>query len=354
MQSVAAKLRNTRLFSRLNEVQLVELLENAIQQSGEAGARVAARPADVVIVLDGGLAMMSRDGKPLATVNADTAAGEPGVVHAIPPGARLTLTRRSDVLTVDGALLDEVLSQAHQTASVGSLDDGVGSRVSVLVHSQPFAQMTLDQICKCADAMTRREVAADEEVVRYAGSGDYFYVLEEGEAEVWRPDARTGELVKVATLGPGASFGEEALLRGGLRNSTIRMCQSGTLLCLSVSDFDHLLASHFVHEIEPDAAQTMLARRQAALIDCRYPDEHEVWRIPGARLIPLDQMRAEAAQLDKGQTYIVYCRSGRRSKAATFLLRQLGFTAMFIRGGIAQWPYDFEGEPETEAGVPPI
>ena len=343
MKSVADKLSSSHLFSRLGEHALLGLLENAVQMTGEAGARVAARPADVVIVLEGGLEMKSREGRMLARVNADAASGDPGVLHAIPPGAVLTLTRHSDVLTVDGAVLDSVLSETHRNDSLGSLDDTLGQRVSVLVHAQPFGQMTLDQVCTCAEAMTRRTVAAGEEVIRYAGSGDYFYVLEDGEAEVWRPDARTGELVKVATLSPGASFGEEALLRGGLRNATVRMSKPGALLQLSVADFDRLVADHIVHEIEAHMAHALVSRREADLIDCRYPDEHEVWRIPGTRLIPLDQLRGEASSLDKARTYIVYCRTGSRSRAATFLLRQLGFTAMAIRGGLAQWPYAYEG-----------
>ena len=346
MKTVADKLASTNLFARLGKAALLGLLENAVQMTGETGARVAARPADVVIVLDGGLEMKSREGRLLARVNADPSSGDPGVLHAIPPGAVLTLTRRSDVLTVNGAVLDQVLSEAHRNDSLGSLDDGVGRRVAVLVHAQPFAQMTLDQVCACAEAMTRRQVAAGEEVIRYAGSGDYFYVLEDGEAEVWRPDARNGELVKVATLSPGASFGEEALLRGGLRNATVRMSKPGALLSLAVADFDRLVAAHIVHEIEAHTANALLSRREADLIDCRYPDEHAVWRIPGTRLIPLDQLRSQALRLDKARTYIVYCRTGSRSRAATFLLRQLGFTAMAMRGGLAEWPYAYEGADE--------
>lgn len=354
MKPIADKLRSTRLFARIGETALLGLLENAIQVSGETGSHIAARPADVVIVLDGGVEMTSRDGKLLARINADRAAGEPGVLHAIPPGAKLTLTRKSEALVVDGDVLDDILSQAHTTESLASLEDNLGSRVANLIHTQPFTQMTLDQICRCADAMTRRSVEAGEEVIRYAGTGDYFYVLEQGEAEVWRPDPRTGNPIKVATLSPGASFGEEALLRGGLRNATVRMTKPGSVLCLAVSDFDQLIASHFIHEIAADAAQNMLARRQAHLIDCRYSDEHEVWRIPGSRPIPLDQLRSAALQLDKTRSYVVYCRTGKRSRAAAFLMRQLGLTAMTLRGGIAEWPYAYEGAPDDEQGVPQL
>lgn len=354
MNAIAKKLESSHLFAHLGPAALAGLIENAVQASGGAGARVSARPADVVVVLDGGIEMKSREGKLLARVNADQSAGEPGVLHAVPPGAQLTMTRKSNVLVVDGAVVDELLSQTHQRASVASLDDSVGSRVAGLIHTQPFAQMTLDQICRCADAMKRRNVVAGEEVIRYAGTGDYFYVLEQGEAEVWRPDPRTGNLVKVATLSTGASFGEEALLRGGLRNATVKMSKPGSLLALSVADFDQLLASHFVNEIAPEAAQSMLSRRQAELIDCRWADEHAVWRIPGSSSIPLDHLRSAALQLDKSRSYIVYCRTGRRSRAAAFLMRQLGLTATVLRGGLGEWPYAFEGEPDHEHGVPPL
>ncbi len=354
MTSVATKLKNSSMFSRISEAALASLIENAIQVSGEASARISARPADVIIVLDGGIEMKSREGKLLARVNADRGAGEPGVLHAVPPGAHLTLTRKSDVLVVDGAVLDEVLSHAHQNHSIASLEDGVGSRVASLIHTQPFTQMTLDQICHCAEAMTRRAVNAGEDVIRYAGTGDAFYVIETGEAEVWRPDPRNGQPVKVATLSAGACFGEEALLRGGLRNATVRMSKPGSLLCLAVSDFDQLIASHFVNEISPDIANSMVSRRQAELIDCRYDDEHAAWRIPGSRSMPLESVRSQALQLDKGRSYIVYCRTGKRSRAAAFLMRQLGLTATVLRGGMAEWPYAIEGIRDDEHGVPSL
>ncbi len=59
-------------------------------------------------------------------------------------------------------------------------------------------------------------------------------------------------------------------------------------------------------------------------------------------------------QLDKSRSYIVYCRTGKRSRAAAFLMRQLGLTASVLRGGIAHWPFDYEGERDREDGVPQI
>ena len=54
---------------------------------------------------------------------------------------------------------------------------------------------------------------------------------------MWRTEV-AGASVKVATLGPGASFGEEALLKGEPRNATVRMATAGRVLKLGKEDFD--------------------------------------------------------------------------------------------------------------------
>jgi CRP-like cAMP-binding protein len=62
--------------------------------------------------------------------------------------------------------------------------------------------------------------------------GDYFYVIESGEAEV------IGEGRILATLGPGQAFGEIALLRQVPRTATVR---AATELRLQALASDHFL-----------------------------------------------------------------------------------------------------------------
>ena len=73
--------------------------------------------------------------------------------------------------------------------------------------------------------------------------------------------------------------------------------------------------------------------------------EYEESRIPGAPLIPLDRLRWGVHQLDPEATYIVYCRSGRRSKAGAFLLRERNIKALSMIGGIRDWPYEVDASP---------
>ena len=74
------------------------------------------------------------------------------------------------------------------------------------------------------------------------------------------------------------------------------------------------------------------------LLDVRQPQEYEQGHIPGARLIPLAELRAKFNELDKTQETYVYCRSGNRSHSATALLEDAGMTDVHnMLGGIDAW-----------------
>ena len=341
MEPVTSKLRRTRLFANLPEAGLAELISHPGVRTGDLAEIVEARPGDLVVLLEGGLHMTAKDGtgEHLAILSVSEAAPEPAILYTIPAGAVLRLTRFSTYLVIDGGRLDLLLSAAQEAKSLAALDDRVRERASALIRSGPFKQLTFEQVVRCAETMQAWTVTAGEDVVIEGQAGDYFYVIEAGQAEV----VRRGNAV--ARLAAGASFGEEALLQDISRNATVRMVSDGRLLRLAKEDFNRLLRSELVEVIAPEAARRLLDRDAAEIIDCRSEEEWELWRLPRARLIPLEQMRERARGLDRTQDYIVYCRTGRRALAATFLMRQLGLKAHALDGGIAGWPYAIEGAP---------
>jgi adenylyltransferase/sulfurtransferase len=75
------------------------------------------------------------------------------------------------------------------------------------------------------------------------------------------------------------------------------------------------------------------------LLDVRTPNEHLTERIADTPLIPLQELEQRIHELDsyKDQTIIVYCRSGNRSGSAVRILRERGFKALNMLGGINQW-----------------
>ena len=93
--------------------------------------------------------------------------------------------------------------------------------------------------------------------------------------------------------------------------------------------------------IELDAAAAAeLIDADAELIDVRRPHEYEAGHIPGARHIELNLLQEEAARLVADTQIVVYCRTGERSAMAAEALRDGGFDAHSLAGGIEAWSED--------------
>ncbi len=74
------------------------------------------------------------------------------------------------------------------------------------------------------------------------------------------------------------------------------------------------------------------------LLDVRQPAEYRTFHLPGALLIPLNDLAERLAELDPERETIVYCRSGARSNAACQILRAENFRSVRnMTGGILQW-----------------
>jgi rhodanese-related sulfurtransferase/rubrerythrin len=96
-----------------------------------------------------------------------------------------------------------------------------------------------------------------------------------------------------------------------------------------------------VKSISADEAKTFIAGQGEGaytLLDVRQPGEYEAEHIPGAKLIPLPDLKDGRSQLDAQKPIVVYCASGGRSLAAAQLLSGLGFNEIYnLKGGIKAW-----------------
>ena len=93
-----------------------------------------------------------------------------------------------------------------------------------------------------------------------------------------------------------------------------------------------------------EAKKIMDSGEEHIILDTREQDEFDEGHIPGAILIPYNEIenKAEAMLPDKDKLILVYCRSGRRSKIAAESLSKLGYTNVKEFGGIIDWPYEIE------------
>jgi molybdopterin/thiamine biosynthesis adenylyltransferase/rhodanese-related sulfurtransferase len=74
------------------------------------------------------------------------------------------------------------------------------------------------------------------------------------------------------------------------------------------------------------------------LVDVREPNEYEIARIPGARLLPLSELQGRAHELDTADDIVVHCKSGVRSLKAIAALKLMGFKKLTnVKGGILAW-----------------
>lgn len=75
----------------------------------------------------------------------------------------------------------------------------------------------------------------------------------------------------------------------------------------------------------------------AVIIDVREPDEYGDGHVPGARNIPLGDVRDHSTEIDTTGTVYVICQSGRRSARACEALASAGINAVNVTGGTSAW-----------------
>jgi rhodanese-related sulfurtransferase len=84
------------------------------------------------------------------------------------------------------------------------------------------------------------------------------------------------------------------------------------------------------HELESAVANG------AVVVDVRTQDEHTAGSIPGAVLVPVDELRDHLEQL-RGKNLIVHCAVGQRGHTAVQILKGHGIKAKNLDGGYTTW-----------------
>ncbi len=122
----------------------------------------------------------------------------------------------------------------------------------------------------------------------------------------------------------------------GFKNSFIITisCISILAACNSQAQLTNLSVAEF---------EKGIAQNNIQVLDVRTPDEYQSGHLRNALLADWNndaefQQRVKA--LDKGKPVYIYCLSGGRSSAATQYLKQNGFTAYNLSGGISAWKRD--------------
>ncbi|MFC2023973.1 rhodanese-like domain-containing protein [Chloroflexota bacterium] len=95
-----------------------------------------------------------------------------------------------------------------------------------------------------------------------------------------------------------------------------------------------------------DLIQTNANNPDFILLDVRTPEEYSEGHLANAVLIDFraDNFKLEIDKLTKDKTYLVYCRTGNRSRGTLDIMAELGFENVYhLTAGITGW---------REAGLP--
>ena len=91
-------------------------------------------------------------------------------------------------------------------------------------------------------------------------------------------------------------------------------------------------------------AQELIERNRGnpglVVLDVRTPAEFAAGHLPGVVNVDFrsPDFQAQAGTLDRGKSYLVYCRTGHRSGLALPILHRLGFTSLYhLEDGITVW-----------------
>jgi CRP-like cAMP-binding protein len=269
--------------------------------------------------------------------------GTPDARGALVPGLPRKFSARAaddlEYIMLDSDLLDVLLTWdqtgQYEVAELhGDGIDATGDWMTTLLQTKAFHRIPPANIQAIFLRMQRINYRDKDVVIKQGTEGDYFYVVVSGKCIVTRETPMNKEGIKLAELGPGDSFGEEALIAEAKRNATVTMSTDGTVMRLGKSDFQTLLNEPLLQWVDYEKAKEIVAHG-GKWLDVRLPSEFQNFRIDDAVNIPLYFIRLKLNALDKNIQYVVCCDTGRRSSAAAYILCERGFDAFVLKDGLA-------------------
>jgi len=253
---------------------------------------------------------------------------------------RVTAKARNRVqfISIDSDLLDVMLTW-DQTGTYevselqGKSDQGGEDWMTMLLQTKAFHKIPPANIQAIFMRMQQINYRTGDVILKQGAEGDYFYVLIRGSALVTRETPLSKEGIKLAELGVGDTFGEEALISEAKRNATVTMQSDGAVMRLGKDDFKKLLNEPMLDWVTVNQAEEII-RAGGQWLDVRLPSEFENQHLDGALNIPLYFIRLKISTLDRSKKYVVCCDTGRRSSAGDYILSERGYDAYVLQGGI--------------------
>ncbi len=86
-----------------------------------------------------------------------------------------------------------------------------------------------------------------------------------------------------------------------------------------------------------DVDEVRTVQDTVTLLDVREPAEWAAGHVEGSVHVPMYELASRASELPRQSTIVCVCRSGSRSAVVTDALRNAGFDAHNLDGGLLAW-----------------
>jgi CRP-like cAMP-binding protein/rhodanese-related sulfurtransferase len=331
-------LKSLEPLSNLSPDKLDELAQKSRLEKLPA-ERILFRQGDrhnrLLYVLSGQVELRTSGQKKKQLIKAKTDQARYPIAEQLPRPCTARTKSEVTLLSLDQNLLEILMGDVQQDAIEvtdlsGEHDAGWMLR---FLQSPAFLHLPTENIQTLLMKLEEIPFKKGDVIVKQGDESDFYYIVQEGRCSVSRRPAPNIEEIKLAILGVGDGFGEEALITGGKRNATITMLEDGSLMRMKKSDFLELLIKPLINGYNEQQVIKNLAQG-SLVIDVRNHDAFEKNHIEGSINIPLSMLRVKIPGLNPERDYILVCEDGTQSEAAAFLLIQHGLNCHVLTGGL--------------------
>ncbi len=243
---------------------------------------------------------------------------------------------RNGAQHIDPQLLELFKATHKALENIFDLDQDLSlyDRIKTL---KPFILLDPDKILALVSRMKELTYHDGNDIIVQGTKGDHYYIVKSGRVAVLKQGKDARESRQVDLLAEGDGFGEGALIQDDPRAATCRAVGHTVVYALDKADFNNIMKLSFLENIFVEDINTKAYRDDYVIIDTRVPQEFEQEHIEGAINIPLEILRKKYGHLDPARAYVTYCTNDRRGLIAAYLLKNFGFNAACLRGGISSW-----------------
>ncbi|MFT4564531.1 MAG: rhodanese-related sulfurtransferase, partial [Gammaproteobacteria bacterium] len=212
-----------------------------------------------------------------------------------------------------------------------------------ILQSDLFSLLPATNIQEVLAQMVLTPASANQAVVGEGAAGEHFYIVESGQYVVTKKAGATGREIKLATLGPGDSFGEAALITDTPRYATVTASKSGNLLKLDSGNFRRWVMDPAISRVSGDEAKS-LSDNGDQWIDVREPAAYADGSIPSSLNIGINDVRLNVNRLATDRRYLVCHSDPKIAALGAFLLGERGFNVRCLDAPIKEYCEKFAVE----------